>query len=147
MDQLNILFSYLFLSQECLECSLSQPKCVRITHFSLIAKQPVKLVFSRPFNVLLVCVHVKIFLNKKHRNTVMTHFLSLHLLLKEIDRINGALLITQHLLLLWGVPFCLLLRPVFKFVPPLTPPTQIFCSPIDSLFLTGQRNSRNTWNV
>ena len=40
----------------------------------------------------------------------MTHFRSLHLLLKKIDRINGALLITQHLLLLWEVPFCLLLK-------------------------------------
>ena len=68
MDQL--LFSYLFPGKECVECSLRQSKDVRITHLSLVAKQPVKFVFSCPFNVLLVCVHTKIFLNKKHRNTV-----------------------------------------------------------------------------
>ena len=67
-DQL--LFSYLFLSQECVVCSLNQPKGVRVTHLSLIAKQPVKFVFSCPFNVLLVCVHIKIALNKKSPNIV-----------------------------------------------------------------------------
>ena len=36
MDQL--LLSYLFRSQECVVCSLSQPKGVRVTHLSLIAK-------------------------------------------------------------------------------------------------------------
>ena len=65
MDQL--LLSYLFLSQECVVCSLSQPKGVRVTHLSLIAKQPVKFVFSCP---LLVCVHIKIALNKKSPNIV-----------------------------------------------------------------------------
>lgn len=44
MDQL--LLSSLSLSQECVVCSLSQPKGVRVTHLSLIAKQPVKFVFS-----------------------------------------------------------------------------------------------------
>lgn len=68
MDQL--FLSYLFLSQECIVCSLSQPKGVRVTHLSLIAKQPVKFVFSCPFNVLLVCVHIKIALNKKSPNIV-----------------------------------------------------------------------------
>lgn len=68
MDQL--LLSYLFLSQECVVCSLSQPKGVRETHLSLIAKQPVKFVFSCPFNVLLVRVHIKIALNKKSPNIV-----------------------------------------------------------------------------
>ena len=68
MDQL--LLSYLFLSQECVVCLLSQPKGVRVTHLSLIAKQPVKFVFSCPFNVLLVCVHIKIALNKKNPNIV-----------------------------------------------------------------------------
>ena len=51
-------------------CSLSQPKGVRVTHLSLIAKQPVKFVFSCPFSVLLVCVHIKIALNKKSPNIV-----------------------------------------------------------------------------